>query len=384
MLAVIAFLVAVGFGVMVPVLPVFARSFRVTNFQVGLVVSSFAFLRLVMSPWCGRLNSWLGERTALGIGMFIVAASTAVAGLSRSFVQLLVFRALGGLGSAMFTVAAMTLLLRSVDAPLRGRASSVYSGGFLLGGMAGPAVGGLLATISLTAPFFFYAGTLAVAGLVGLFVLSPPRRADGNQRGEPDSIPLAVAFSDVRYRAACWTNFAQGWQSFGVRSSLVPVLVVEVLHRPPSWTGTAFAVAAVAQTVALAPAGRVVDTVGRRPVMIAGALFTGAAGLAIPWAPSIWVLTAVLCVYGVGSAMLSTAPTAVVGDVVGSHGATPIAVFSMTSDVGAILGPLVAGWLADAVSMTVAFTVGGVFLLAGAAYSWLMPRAEVVRPVTVP
>ena len=61
---------------------------------------------------------------------------------------------------------------------------------------------------------------------------------------------------DKRYQAACVTNLAQGWTSFGVRSTLVPVLVVEVLDRPTSWTGIAFAVAAVAQTLALAPTGR--------------------------------------------------------------------------------------------------------------------------------
>ena len=60
----------------------------------------------------------------------------------------------------MFTVSAFTLLLTSVDSGLRGRAAGFFQGGFLIGGMTGPAVGGLLSAISLTAPFFFYAGTL--------------------------------------------------------------------------------------------------------------------------------------------------------------------------------------------------------------------------------
>ena len=85
--------------------------------------------------------------------------------------QLLVLRGVGGIGSAMFTVSAMTLLLGSVEPSRRGRALGVFQGGFLLGGMTGPAVGGLLALISLTAPFFFYAGTLVVAGVVGLVLL---------------------------------------------------------------------------------------------------------------------------------------------------------------------------------------------------------------------
>ena len=148
-LGLIAFCVAVGFGVLVPVLPVFARSFGVDNFAVGAVVSAFAALRLVTSPFCGRLIDRFGERLVMAVGIFIVAASSGVAGISQTYEQLLVLRGIGGVGSAMFTVSATTLLLTSVEAGLRGRAAGFFQGGFLLGGMTGPAIGGVLSAIAL-------------------------------------------------------------------------------------------------------------------------------------------------------------------------------------------------------------------------------------------
>ena len=239
----IAFCVAVGFGVLVPVLPVFARTFGVGNVAVGAVISMFALMRLVASPLCGRLIAWAGERTILATGIFIVAVSSGLAGIAQSYAQLLVLRGVGGVGSAMFTVSAMTLLLGSVDPGRRGRAMGVFQGGFLLGGMTGPAVGGLLALISLTAPFFFYAGTLVVAGAVGLLLLSRGHSA-APADGQPAVRPFREVVRDTRFQAACLTNLASGWTGHGVRSALVPVLVVEVLNRPPSWTGIAFACAA--------------------------------------------------------------------------------------------------------------------------------------------
>jgi len=179
---------------------------------------------------------------------------------------------------------------------------------------------------------------------------------------------------DRRYQAACVTNLAQGWTSFGVRSTLVPVLVVEVLNRPTSWTGIAFACAAVAQTIALAPAGRFVDTVGRRPAMIGGAALGAVAILAVPFAPSIWLLIVALSLYGVAAAFLGTAPSASVGDAAGGRGGTAVAVFSMCSDVGAIVGPLVAGLLVDSFSYPVAFGAGAALLLVASATSVRMPR----------
>ena len=208
-LGVIAFCVAVGFGVLIPVLPVFARSFGVDNFAVGAVVSVFALMRLLTAPFCGRMIRRAGERVILALGIFIVAVSSGLAGISQSYQQLLILRGVGGFGSAMFTVSATTLLLTSVEAGLRGRASGVFQAGFLIGGMAGPAVGGLLSAISLTAPFFFYAGTLAVAGTVGLLMLGRSG-AGPSARRTSQPVPLRQVVRDRSYQAACVASLAPG------------------------------------------------------------------------------------------------------------------------------------------------------------------------------
>ncbi|TFD48289.1 MFS transporter [Cryobacterium frigoriphilum] len=373
-LGVIAFFVMVGFGVVVPVLPVYVRSFDVGYLEVGAVLSAFALMRLVASPFVPRLIDWAGERTILAVGIGIVAVSSGLAGLADTYPQLLLLRGAGGIGSAMFSVSAMTLLLASTSPTMRARALGFYQGGFLIGGMAGPAIGGLLATLSLTAPFFFYAGTLAVAGLVGVIMLRPTRGAAASTAATDAALPFRTVLADPRFRAACLANFAQGWTSLGVRAALIPVLIVEVLRGPTAWTGIAFACAAVAQTLALAPAARFIDTVGRRPAIIGAFAAASVVIMAVPFAPNIWVLGGLLCLYGVAAAFMGTAPGAALGDAAGSRGGRPVAVFSMFADAGAIVGPLVAGWLVDTVSYQAAFLVGALFLLGAAGYALRMPR----------
>lgn len=370
-LGIISFCVAVGLGVLIPVLPVFAGSFGVGNFEIGAVVSAFALMRLVSAPFCARLITRFGERLVLGVGMYLVAISAGLAGLAQSYPQLLILRGVGGIGSAMFTVSAMTLLLASVAPDRRGRATGFFQGGFLIGSMAGPAVGGGLSTISLTAPFFFYAGALVVAGTVGLILLRSS--GGGTVDGAIPPVPLGTLIRDRRFQAACVTNLAQGWTSFGVRSSLVPVLIVEVLHGEPSWTGIAIAVASVVQTIMVIPAARITDTVGRRPAMIIGCLICAVTALAIPFAPNLWVLVIILSGYGVGAAFLGTAPAAAVGDAAGGRAGRGVAIFSMCADFGAIAGPLVAGVLADHVSYPVAFGVGALLIFVAAGFSYRMP-----------
>lgn len=377
----------VGFGVVVPVLPVFVRSFGVGYAEVGAVVSAFALMRLVASPFVGKLIDLMGERVVLAVGIGIVAVSSGLVGIAADYPHLLILRGVGGIGSAMFTVAAMTLLLGTTSAQHRARAVGFYQGGFLIGGMTGPAIGGLLATISLTAPFFFYAGTLAVAGLVGLILLRPRSGAardtvvsDAEGSDNP-LVPLRDVLRDARFCAACLANFAQGWNSFGVRSALIPVIVVEVIKGPSSFTGIAFAIAAVAQTLALGPAARFIDRAGRKPALVMSLALAAVLTVAISFTGDIVTLTILLSLYGVVSAFLGIAPAASVGDVVGRRGGRGVAIFSMSSDIGAIVGPLAAGALVDAFSFPVAFGVGAVFFVAASLYSLRMPRTVEKPPV---
>lgn len=370
-LGVIAFFVMVGFGVVIPVLPVYVRSFGVGYIEVGAVVSAFALMRLLAMPLVGKLLDKTGERTILAMGIGIVAVSSALVGLAETYPQVLLLRGAGGIGSAMFSVSAMTLLLASTAPKSRGRAVGFYHTGFLIGGMAGPAVGGVLATISLTAPFFFYAATLTIAGVVALVLLHRKQR-DLADASEPPT-PLRTVFGDVRFQAACLANLAQGWAAMGVRTALIPVLVVEVLHSEPAWTGIAFAVSAVVQALVLRPAGHFVDTVGRKPAIVGAFAVGSVVLLGIPFAPNIWVLIVLLSLFGAAAAFMGTAPAASVGDAAGARGGKPVATFQAFADIGAIVGPLVAGVLVDAFSFQVAFGSAFVLMLAASLFALRMP-----------
>ena len=379
-LAAVSFSVAVGFGIVAPAIPVFARDFGVGRAEVGAVLSAFAFMRLASALGVGRLVNVTGERIVLATGIVIVAVSSALAGLAHSYLQLLVLRGAGGIGSAMFSVSAMGLLLRVVQPNQRGRAVGLFQGGFLLGGISGPAIGGPLAAWSIRAPFFVYAVTLLVAGLVGMLglrrtPLAP--RTTGPDGAKRPSTGLLAALRQPAYRAALTANLADSWAAMGVRNTLVPLFVVESLHRGTIWVGAGFAVVAAMNALILLPAGRLADERGRRPVMIAGCVLSGAAMVTLAVVPNLAGYIAAMVVFGLGSGLLDVAPAAVVGDVAGTRGGTVVAGFQMAGDGGSVSGPVVAGWVADTWSYPVAFWVTGGVLFAAAL---LAGRARDVRP----
>ena len=379
-LSVIAFFVAIGFGILAPALPIFAKTFEVTALQASAVISVFALMRFVFAPIAGVLVDRLGERIVLTSGLLIVATSSAIAGFSQTYLQLVAFRGIGGIGSSMFTVSALALLLRVVDSSQRGRAASAFQGGFLLGGVAGPAVGGIVVAFSIRAPFFVYAAALFMAALVTLVFLSRAQllaREDAVSHGQSDRLQeLRGALKDKAYQAALGTNLISGFVTFGLRSSVVPLFVVEGLQRGASLSGFGFLAAAAVQAVVLLPAGRMADTQGRRKALLYGTITTAIgmvvltlADAAVHGLGQAAMLGTILflvsmAIQGFGAAFLGSAPSAVIGDVMGGKkGGIVVATFQMMSDVGAVIGPLAAGLLVDLFDFSWAFAFGALLAI---------------------
>ncbi|WP_098955804.1 MFS transporter [Pseudonocardia sp. N23] len=358
-----AFVIAVGFGVVAPALPTFARSFDVGVTAASLVISLFAVFRLGFAPVSGRLVSRFGELRVYVVGLGISATSSALCAFATTYWQLLFFRAFGGIGSTMFTVSAVSLLVRLAPPEARGRASGSWATGFLLGNVAGPLLGGLLIGFGLRVPFLAYAGAVVVAlvltgvmlrGRTGLPVSADPTAAS--------PATFRTAFEHPTYRAALAASFANGWVVFGVRVAMVPLFVVMVLREADAWSGYALGVFAVGNAATLMISGRWSDRSGRKPPVIAGlavaAVATGVLGLV----ESLPVFLALSLICGVGSGLVNPAMTAAVADVIGAkaRGGTVLAGFQMAGDLGAIAGPLVAGFVAEHAGFGWAFGVTGV------------------------
>ncbi|MBD1537196.1 MFS transporter [Arthrobacter sp. S13_S34] len=375
-----AFLIALGFGLVAPVLPQFATTFGVGNTEASVIVAIFAFMRLVFAPAGGALIGRLGERPVYVTGLLIVAASTAACAFAQDYWQLLLFRGLGGAGSVMFTVASMALVVRLAPPESRGRVSGAYASAFLIGNVCGPIVGGLLAGFGLRVPFLAYAAALVVAAVVVQTQLSHQRRGSGPRQDHAD-MPLAEALAAGTYRTALVSSFVNGWATFGVRMATVPLFAVAALGAGPEAAGFALAVFAAGNAAALTFSGRLADTLGRKPMMVAGLLVAGASTAAIGFTTGLGWFLAASALAGVGSGLFGPAQQAAVADVIGNgrSGGKVLAVYQMTSDVGAIVGPVLAGVLADRLGYGWAFGVtGGIMVVA--ACTWLATRESLRKP----
>ena len=382
------FAVALGYGVVAPAIPQFALEFGVSNFAASAIVSAFALMRLVSAPLAGWAVARMGERRTYTIGILIVAVSTGAAALAANYPQFVLLRGAGGIGSTLFTVAATALLAKVSPVESRGRVASLNAAGFLLGGLFGPVLGGVVAVFGLRAPFVFYFFTLLVAATIVAIALRGSQAAGApgtpgakGAQGGPDisadadtDLSLKHAMLVPQFRTLLFSVFSFGWASYGVRVSLIPLLVAVTFGGDATMAAWILAAYAAGNAVFIFPAGRWTDTIGRKPMLVVGLSILAVAYAAMGIAPSMWVLGAIMLAAGTGSALANPGQQAVLADVLAKRrGGGPVAAYSMASDLGGVLGPALAGLVVDLAGFSWAFVLTAV-LLAAAASVWSLSR----------
>lgn len=365
-------MIALGYGVISPALPTFARTFGVSIKAVTFLVTVFSLSRLCFAPVSGVLAQRLGERRIYVGGLLIVAVSTAACAFSQAYWQLLVFRVFSGIGSTMFYVSALGLMIHISPPDARGRIAGLFTTSFMVGAVGGPAVGGLAAGWGLTAPFVVYG--LAMLGVATVLFYSlrnsalaappPPTRS---------TVTMREALRIRAYRSALLSNFATGWSAFGLRVALVPLFISDVMGRGVGVIGVVLAAFAGGNALAVVPSGYLSDRMGRRTLLIVGLVTSG---LATGWLGFVSTLPTFLvaaAVVGAMTGIFMSPLQAAVADILGSEARAglPVATVQMMSDLGAIVGSLVVGWAAEQWSYTWGFTISGLVLLI-AAIGWMV------------
>jgi len=175
--------VMLGFGIIIPILPSYIESMGGGGFAMGLLMAIFSAMQFIFSPVWGGLSDRYGRKPILMIGVFGFAITMLLMGLSTKLWMLIATRGLAGMLSSATLPTAMAYIGDSTNKKNRGGGMGVVGAAMGLGMVLGPGIGGILAGVSIEAPFYF-AAVLALLsmGLIWLFLpesLLPENRQFG-------------------------------------------------------------------------------------------------------------------------------------------------------------------------------------------------------------
>jgi MFS family permease len=370
---------ALGYGVVSPVLPAFARTFGVSMGAVTFAITIFSVMRLCFAPPTGLLVQRLGEQWVYLGGLLVVSVSTGVCAFIHSYWQLLLFRAIGGIGSTMFFISALGLMIRISPPDARGRVAGLFATSFLVGAAAGPLVGSRTAGLGLRAPFLIYGVAVLITMVVVFYALRRSTLGSPAEHTAP-AVTVRSALRHRAYRASLLSNFATGWAVFGLRMAVVPLFISDVLGRGPRMTGLALGLFAFGNLVVALPSGHLSDRIGRRTLLIGGFFGCSAATVLLGASSSVSVFLIAAFLGGAGSGISASPQQAAIADILGSSARTGTAVstFQMMVDLGAIVGSMTVTEIAEHMSFEWGFVISAIVLL-GAGVVWIFaPETRVV------
>ncbi|QUG40928.1 MFS transporter [Psychrobacillus sp. INOP01] len=179
------FIAMSGIGLVIPVMPQYLETFGVAGQALGFIIASFAFGQFLFSPLAGDLSDTLGRKKLIIVGLIIFSASQLWFGLATHEWMLYTARFISGIGGAFLIPATMAFVADITTLEERGKGMGFLGASMSLGFMIGPAIGGFLAKVSLTFPFYMASIVAVIAAIISVIILPDIKNAVSEIPPEP-------------------------------------------------------------------------------------------------------------------------------------------------------------------------------------------------------
>jgi MFS family permease len=356
-------LLSFGSGLLLPILPLYAKESGGSFGLAGLIVSAAWIGTMLSDLPSGLLLTRFGFRRSMIFGSLLFGFATIGLGLVHATLALIILQLIGGVGTAFWGVSRHAFIATAVPPDTRGRAISIFGGINRLGTFTGPFVGGYVAQ------FFGLADALIVAGVVALgavviavfFIQDPVIPTNVKPKGH--SFNLAVVREVVSYNrrdviaAGAANIFGQMIRSG--RQIAIPLYAAYAVGLDPAHVGTVVSVSALVDVSLFIPAGYVMDRFGRKAAAVPSFAILALGMALVPFTHSYLQLLADGLILGLGNGIGAGTMMTLGADLAPSHLTGEfIGFWRLIGDSGRAASPLIVGAVADAAGIV--FTSGAI------------------------
>ena len=376
-----AAVVVLGFGIIMPFLPVYAQILGAsTGLEIGLLSSAFLLTRTFLATFAGSASDKYGRKRIIIVGLFIYTIVSILFGLSQSWFELLLYRAVQGVASAMVWTPATALVADLTPPGSRGTAMGLYNSISMGGWVIGPALGGgiqwyarnvmmMSQTESFRVPFYFSSLTSLIAILLVAFLVRMPADYKPSKRS---LTKISLKGVDKKFRRTIYAIFFYVL-AFGFATSFIePLLVYFVQHEyslsPDEVTSSMAIIFSVSGLLMLALqlyAGRLADRYSKKKLI---AIPTGLAQvltIIMPFSGNVTNIGIVMSARTATYGLTSPAYTALQQDLLPKNVRGALTgLFDTFFGIGSFVGPIVGFMMYDGISHSAPFIASGLLGLA--------------------
>lgn len=366
-LFVIVFIDLLGFGMVIPVMPLYAARLGASEAWVGLLSAGYSLMQFVFAPIWGRLSDRIGRRPVLLVSIAMTALAFAMYGAASTFAILLVSRLFAGAATANIAIA--RAFVADVTPPEgRARGMGIIGAAFGLGFVLGPAIGGFLSQYALSLPPYVAAALAAANGVAAYFVLPEPE--ERSVREEARRVRFVDFFAEMRrpgIRRLIWI-FGLTVLAFAAMEATYALLVTKRYGLDLEHVDYLFAYIGVLIVIVQGGLiGRLTRTYGEKKLLIAGLVLQAVALAVLPFAATTVGLVVATAPLAIGSGLSQPSLASLLSRFARAddQGGT-LGIGESAAAVGRVIGPVSGTWTFKNVSMAFPYLVGAALMLVGA------------------
>ncbi|MCU5745789.1 multidrug efflux MFS transporter NorA [Staphylococcus sp. SQ8-PEA] len=340
------FLVFLGIGLVIPVLPIYLKDLGLKGSDLGILVAVFALAQMIISPFGGTLADKLGKKLIICIGLALFSISEFLFAISQSFHLLIVSRILGGWSAGMI-MPGVTGMIADISSPKDkaknfGYMSAIINSGFILG----PGIGGILAEWSHRLPFYMAGTTGVLALLLSVTLIRNPQHH--TQAGFTQYHTNGL--SKINWRIFITPVIITLILAFGLSSfeTLFPLYTADKANYTPFDISMAISIGGILGAVfQVLLFDKFMKYLKELNFIIYALIYSAIVLLGLTFAHHYWTIMIISFIVFIGFDMIRPALTNYFSNIAGNRQGFAGGLNSTFTSMGNFVGPLVAGVLYD-------------------------------------
>lgn len=340
----IMFLVMVGFGIIIPVLPFYAENIGASPTELGLLMAIYSLMQLIFAPIWGRVSDRIGRKPVIMIGILGLSISFFLMAISTELWMLFLARIIGGILSSANMPTVMAYVADITSEEDRGKGMGIIGAATGLGFIFGPAIGGVFSEIQLSLPFYIAGASSLFTFILVMLVLKESLPSDkqhttakrDNSFKQALSGPISMLFFLQFFVSISLAGLEATFAYFAaVKADLDAVKL-----------GYIFMIMGLAQAIVQGGLiGRLTKKFGEGAVIQMGIIIS-AVGFGLILLTNNFVTAAIyLTIFGIGNGLIRPGVSSLLTKKSNTgHGSTT-GLLSSFDSLGRIIGPPLGGWL---------------------------------------
>jgi len=384
------FFVALGFSVIMPILPYYTHNMGASALDLGLLMASYSFMQLIVTPFWGVLSDRFGRKPIFLIGLFGFGLSFIIYGFATQLWMLFAGRMIGGILAGSIYPTSLAYIADITEHRERGRIMGILGAASGVGMIFGPSVAGILSIWGLSAPFFVTAAAAIVFTVIGYMALEESRSVDVHRmKFESPSLiePLKTPIGILVILNMLVTFIISGLQGtfayyilgrFGMQDSPSPMPFLDgsILLTGPTTMAILFTIMGIVGVVCQgALVGVFIDRIGEQRTILLGMSVSAISLLLILLSPELVSLLLFSSLTVVGTGLCTPCLNSLVSKATDEeHQGKAMGVMGSYGSLGRIIGPPMGG-LAYDISINLPYVIMATISAMGATAVYIKRKA---------